>query len=104
MRVKTDFGTYEVTIRTSKYRTGDNLAIMLMEADGPFATITVNLPAYTLTKKSCAFVDTNNCPWAPEFIKEYKLGTNTGFVGYSGYCEYPLYEFDLDRLSALSEG
>ena len=43
-------------------------------------------------------VDINTCPWAEEFIKTNKLGIPCGVTITSGYCEYPLYIFDLDKL------
>ena len=98
MRCITDFGTYEVNISRSTYRNNGNLAIILdSPTEGPFATLTVNLDGPKLSK-NYAFVDTNNCPWAEAFIKEHGLGKPTGTVGYSGYCQYPLYEFDLSKL------
>ena len=43
-------------------------------------------------------IDTNNCEWAEKFIKENELGTPTGIMGYSGFCEYPLYLFDTSKI------
>ena len=98
MKVKTDFGTYDVRIKMSEYRHGGGLAVLLEELDGaPFATLTVNLDNHP-TAGAYAYVDINNCPWAMAFIEQYELGTYTGMLGYSGYCQYPLYEFDLDKL------
>lgn len=83
--------TYDVTIQESKYVNNGNFALSLLCDDGPFAVITVNLNE-TLPEKF-AYVDTNNCPWAEEFIKENNLGKFLGVHGYSGYCSYPLYRF-----------
>lgn len=97
MRCVTDFGTYEVNISRSTYRNNGNLAIILdSPTEGPFATLSVNL--YDRLPKNQAYVDTNNCPWAIDFIREYELGKFTGITGRSGYCTYPLYEFDLSKL------
>ena len=97
-KVETEFGTYNVTIETSKYMFGDNLAIRLITDFGePFATITVNLAEWTLPNDK-AFVDTNSCPWAEKFIADNKLGKPTGLKGASGYCTYPQYRFDMEKL------
>ena len=48
--------------------------------------------------KGYAFIDTNNHPNAEKFIKKYGLGEFTGRYGFSGYCCYPIYKIDLDKL------
>ena len=61
----------------------------------PFATLT-KVTHYD--KANQLIVDTNNCPYAEELIKKYKLGTDTGRISCAGYCTYPVYEFDFDKL------
>lgn len=88
-------------IRT--YQNNGRLAIFLYgEDDEWFCDITVNLPGNQLSdsnKKNLAFVDVNNNPWLPEYIEKYALGKPTGHSGTSGYCTYPEYEFDLEKLN-----
>lgn len=103
--LKTDFGTYgDIVITTDKYRFGGSLAIELVsESEGPFARLTVCLEddlglPYILAGDE-AFVDTNNCPWAVDFIKENGLGEPTGRTARSGFCVYPLYRFNLKKLN-----
>lgn len=111
MIYKTPYGEYEITgIEINKYQYGNGLYLGLLyfdpdcEAEMPFATLTVNLDGYVLTKDNVAFVDTNNLRNAEEFIKEYGLGRFTGNYGASGFVtNYPLYEFDLDRIRELSK-
>lgn len=95
--------TYDVEVFRTTYQSNDSLAIILRDAHTgePFATLTVNLPDGAFGDKHYAFVDTNNCPWAEEFIKENELGEPTGLLGHSGYCEYPLYEFYIDKIEEL---
>jgi len=107
MKIKTNYGEYEITrIEISTYCSDNNLAIELFslneewKIEEPFATLTVNLN-YKGLEKNEAFVDVNNCPWAVEFIKENKLGEFTGIELPSGYCLYPLYKFDLNKLKEL---
>ncbi|MBR1737462.1 MAG: DUF4313 domain-containing protein [Firmicutes bacterium] len=65
-----------------------------------YCILTVNivpsLPPYY------AYLDTNNIPCAEQFVRDNKLGAFTGIMGNSGYCSYPLYQFDKDRLYELA--
>ena len=88
---------HKVEIRKSSYVTNGNLALSLLEInEGPYATLTVNLDE-TLPMNQ-AYVDTNNCAWAETFIHMNKLGVHTGKFKVSGFCTYPLYEFNLENL------
>lgn len=96
----TQFGRYEVNLHKTSYRNNGNLAITLdSPTEGPFATLTVNLNEKL--PSNMAYVDVNNCPWAPKFIAEYELGKPTGSYRPSGFCVYPLYEFDQDALAEI---
>ena len=67
-----------------------------------YAVITTNIDDSNIfCDESHAFVDTNNCPWAEEFIKQNKLGEPLDYYGQSGYCLYPLYTFDIEKLPEL---
>ena len=90
---------YNLVVKTSHYTNNDSLAVMIETDEGePFDTITVNLADGIATDKY-QYVDTNNCPWAENFIKSNGLGTPTGLWGYSGFCKYPLYQFNLKALN-----
>lgn len=92
----------KVKLFKEKYYDG-NLAIRIdyfdedMQGWLPYANLTVNLNCRL--NDGCAYVDVNNCPWAREFIEKYNLGVYTGKVCHSGFCVYPLYKFNLDKLS-----
>lgn len=99
------YGTQSVAIQTSHYVDNGNIAISLscIDEDGdelPYIYLSVNLreklPAYY------AYVNTNNAPGAIEFIEKNGLGEFTGRYGYSGYCSYPLYKFDKQKLYEYS--
>lgn len=99
MKVNCYGKSYGVSVTKSAYRDNNSLAVLLTCTDEdcygePFAVLTVNL-CDGMANEEYAYVDTNNCPWAEEFIKENNLGTPTGLMGYSGYCSYPLYLFSL---------
>lgn len=95
----TDYGTYnDIVINATEYYNG-NLAITLdSQSEGPFATLTINLDESDDLDKDCAFVDINNCPWALDFIESNDLGKPTGDIGFSGWCMYPAYKFDLEKM------
>ena len=98
MKVTTKYGTYEVIVTATSYESNYSLAITLVCSEGPFATLTVNLDESAHCNEDCAFVDTNNCPWAEKFIRDNNLGAPTGKTAHSGFCMYPEYKFDLSKL------
>ena len=93
-------GSYEVFLKIHRYVNNQNLAIQILVDEGhyyePYGMLTVNL-SETLPE-DMAYVDTNNIQNAEELIKEYKLGEPTGKTCRSGFCEYPLYKFDLEAV------
>lgn len=99
MTVKTTFGTYDdCWLEISHYICDDSLAIRISNAEcGPVATITTCIDGFMLQKNE-AYIDTNNCPWAEDFIKGYQLGKPTGRKVRSGFCEYPVYRFNMGTL------
>lgn len=96
-------GETDVAFDIQQYMNNGNMYIGLgCNEEGylePFADLTVNLG--DTTPNYCAYVDTNNLPDAETFIEDNELGTFTGFVKRSGYCEYPLYMFNPDKLREL---
>lgn len=100
MKVKTKYETYNNCYLTvNKYVADDSLAVGIWNAeDGPIASLTVCLPN-GIANETLAYIDTNNCPWALDFIKEYNLGENLGITARSGYCEYPLVAFDMEIIN-----
>ena len=51
-------------------------------------------------QKDCAFIDTNNCPFAPQLLSD-EIAQDTGHSKISGYCEYPLWVFKEDFLKEI---
>lgn len=102
--LKTQWGSIEyVQLEINHYVNNGCMYIGLVTwEDGfpePYGCVTVNLnekaPDY------CGYVDTNNMPELENFIKEHELGTFTGLIKQSGFCKYPLYMFDVERLREL---
>lgn len=101
-----DYNGSKVYVKLSAYNFDGSVAIQLYDAvdDAPYATLTVCLQddlglPYFCAGKSANFVDVNNNPGAEEFIAKYGLGKPAGRTARSGWCEYPLYEFDLKKLA-----
>lgn len=100
MTVETEFGTYHnCYLEIGKYSADDTMAITILSPDwlGPVAKITVCVPGSSLAKDETV-LDTNNCPWALEFIKKYELGLDTGRRVSSGFCVYPIVKLNLRQL------
>ena len=85
-----------VWLKTGVYTSNGTLAIRVMSNEGPYAVLTVNVDTEGATDNR-AYVDVNNCPWAERFIKDNGLGEPTGWSCLSGFCVYPLYQFDLEK-------
>ena len=89
--------TYRLSTRISNYRNNGNLYIGLVDEDGcPYCDLTVNID--DLPEEDMAAVDTNNCPWAEKFIEDNELGEKTPFTFRSGFCVYPIYIFDMEKV------
>lgn len=87
---------HNVTVHATKYVDNGNLTVCLDDPmEGPYATITVNLGRLN---DGFAYVDTNNCPWAVKFLEENGLAEFTGKTCRSGFCEYPLYKFNMEKI------
>lgn len=103
MKLKSQYGKeYEVSIEINTYLNNGCMYIGLVEqGEYPesYGDLTVNLagkaPDY------CGYVDLNNMPELEKFIAENDLGEFTGLTQRSGFCEYPLYLFNVDKLREL---
>ncbi len=104
LELETRFGTTEnVTLTVNTYMDNKSLYVgMTTVEDGfpePYGDVTVNLlgsvPPY------CAFVDTNNMPELEDFLVKNGIAEFTGLEQKSGYCTYPLYLFDMEKMRRL---
>lgn len=104
MELKTQWGsTVEVQLEINNYMNNKGLYLELKGREDdcfePYGDISVNLG--TKAPDYCAYVDINNMPELEKFIEENDLGEFTGLTQKSGFCEYPLYMFNVDKLRAL---
>ena len=96
-------GETQVTLDIQQYMNNKAMYIGLMcNEDGydePFGDVTVNLSV--AAPNYCGYLNVNDMPDIEKFITENELGEFTGFTQRSGYCEYPLYLFNVDKLREL---
>lgn len=93
------FGDEKVTLHLHKYQ-NENLAIQMIchDEDGfeePYAMMTKN---FVKLKPNMAFVDVNNLPEVIPFITNNNLGKIMSTRFTSGYCIYPLVEFNMEEV------
>ena len=101
--------THNLYLVADSYTNNGTLAVIVMEVmpDGTeeqFDVITVNIiESNFLDGDNLAYIDTNNCSWAEKLLKQHKFAKDTGYWGHSGFCTYPLYEFNLDKFVEVAE-
>ena len=96
----------ECYIHEDEYVMGKRLALSLLECvhyhSGPciepYCFITVNIPGVSVSGEDCAFVDVNNAPFIEGVLRENNLAEPTGRVGFSGFCSYPEYRFNMEEV------
>lgn len=98
--VVTQYETYKnCYFIKNKYVADNSLYLGIWnDEEGPIADITVCLGG-AKKNESFSYLDMNNCPWAANLVKELEIAKDTGMTQRSGYCIYPLYEFDMDKVN-----
>ena len=102
LKYETPFGNVDVCFELGRYVLGNNLAIEVLFVEGgelePYTTLSVNLKGSALLPDE-AIIDTNNNSSAEKFIRQNHLGKKIpGRVFQSGFCTYPLYKMDMEKL------
>lgn len=97
---------HEITFGINSYKDNDNLAIQMFcwdeEWAEPWSMLTVNLGKKC--KPNCAFIDTNNNGDSIiDWLIDNNLGKPTGRLGFSGFCMYYEFEFDMDEVQKYVE-
>ena len=96
-------GETQVTFDIQQYMNNSAMFIGLMcNEDGyeePFGDVTVNLSV--AAPNYCGYLNVNDMPDIEKFITDNDIGEFTGFTQRSGFCEYPLYLFNVDKLREL---
>lgn len=100
LELKTSWGDMiKVQLEVNSYLNNGCLYIGLIADSEPYGDVTVNLPERA--PDYCGYIDINNMPELEQFIQENDLAEFTGFMGFSGFCQYPLYLFNVDKLREL---
>lgn len=99
--VKTRYADYpNCILSVRKYANNDHVAISVFSPEeGQIADITVNISGIENRYTDCSCVDVNNFPEAIRIIKELGIGRYLGYELVSGWCAYPVYEFDLEKIA-----
>lgn len=86
-------GTEQMNIGLNLYTDGEN-------GLEPFAILTKHFGEF-IGQKNCAYIDTNNCPHAVQLL-EQGIAIDTGLTKQSGFCTYPLWQFNEDFLKSVN--
>lgn len=102
IRLNTE-ATYKLSISTYGY--GSGLAIDLLEKEGGsfvfYGNLTVNLSI--ACDVNAAYIDVNHNAGIIEILLEHQMGKLTGRVYQSGFCQYPEFLFDEEKLRQADE-
>ena len=111
IKFMSQWGTeYDVTFVKKTYANNQRLYVGCLYEDKeyggyePYCDVTVNLPDQSLPQGNYAFLDTNNGD-SKLFELMQKKGwiKNTGFIGCSGFCRYPIVRFSDKFIEMIPE-
>ena len=92
---------HPMSFAVGKYYNGNLRVDLLSNEDGypmPWQNLTVNLDVKC--KENCGFIDVNNNGMAIiDWLLDNKLGRILSREKVSGFCVYPEFEFDMQRLA-----
>lgn len=98
-KINSPFGKeYTCSLDLGEYADNRHIAVQIWDEEGPYATLTVNLPETRRHPQNFAFLDVNNFPSGPDLVERLGIGKSTGKYGWSGYCAYPLYEMYPEKI------
>lgn len=92
----------QLQLKVCWYINSGQIAIILYDQDEKedYCDLSVFVQYFAQNNLMC--VDTNNFPDWEEIIQKYNLWTYKWKV-YSGFCAYPIYEMNLDKLVEFDE-
>jgi len=100
------YGDALVILKAELYSFTRSLAVHLIDVSDPlcpepYLSATVCLPETSLLedKATDAFVNTNGNKGLLPFLEKNGIATPLDIIAISGYCSYPAYRFNLDKLT-----
>ena len=101
--VNTRYGNYKQCVLSTRKCGNKHIEIQIFCEEGPLATLTTNINGIELFPENYSCVDTNNVSFAEKLIANLGIGQDTGRSLRSGFCIYPVYEFDLKKIEEYKE-
>ena len=100
--LKTSHGIYHnCYFQIGKYRVNNKTALRIVNNMGAIAEITVCIPGFS--DKGTTILDTNNCPWALNFMTDNGFATKTRVNVQSGYFVYPVVRLNMEKIREYGE-
>jgi len=99
--VQTSYATYpDCHLVVDAYQNNGHIALEIWsDEEGPITNLTVNIAGVESMPENVSCVDTNNFPEALAIIRQLKIGKPLeGKFLRSGWCIYPMVEFNLDSI------
>jgi hypothetical protein len=97
-----NYNNTQIALKVSAYCNNNRVAIAMYELwDGhheQYGVATVNLDDFLFGPNE-AFMDENNHPGITQCFIEAGLAKPLNRVGYSGYCQYPVVELNLEEIA-----
>ena len=97
-----NFRNYEIAFKLRKYCDNGRRAIVVYEYTSygcayQYGVVTVNIDDMIFGVNQ-TYIDENNNPGMTQFLVDNSLVTPTGYIGRSGYCQYPLVEVNMEEI------
>lgn len=97
-----NFRGYEIAFKLSNYCDNGVLAIVVYEYTSygcayQYGVASVNIDDMIFGVNQ-TYIDENNNPGMTQFLVDNGLVTPTGYIGRSGYCQYPLVEVNIEEI------
>lgn len=95
--------THGCFLTKNTYLNNQHVALDIFCEDGPFAGLTVNIDGIERFPKNFSCIDTNDFPQGTMLAERLGIGKPTEYALRSGFCTYPVYEFDMDKIKEYIE-
>lgn len=93
-----------VFFQISRYANNNNLYVGVFECgDEPELLFDATVNLDERCEPNCSFVDVNNCPGIDMWLMHHGIAEPTMRWEGSGFCVYPEFRFDMDKLYEYGE-